>query len=157
MKRKMNTYLLESDIRRILENNDFIMPSDWVEKQWYMNLVTDLAIFVQKELEKAREEAFEQGYKEAEFDIGIAEGFKSKRFTKLVSKVAEKLKKGKITKTVFDDETVTVKPEYIKNYSYKFGQFYTCKKCGSKCLIPVIHPLVVVCPKCGELELDEFI
>lgn len=53
---KRTLYSLESDIRRILEGNDFISTSDEGGKQWYMNLVTDLAIFVQQELEKAREE-----------------------------------------------------------------------------------------------------
>lgn len=53
---KRTLYSLESDIRRILEGNDFISTNDESGKQWYMNLVTDLAIFVQQELEKAREE-----------------------------------------------------------------------------------------------------
>ncbi len=54
--KKRTVYSLESDIRRILEGNDFISTSDEGGKQWYMNLVTDLAIFVQQEIEKAREE-----------------------------------------------------------------------------------------------------
>ena len=53
---KRTLYSLESDIRRILEGNDFISTSDEGGKQWYMNLVTDLANFVQREIEKAREE-----------------------------------------------------------------------------------------------------
>ena len=54
--KKRTVYSLESDIRRILEGNDFISTSDEGGKQWYMNLVTDLANFVQREIEKAREE-----------------------------------------------------------------------------------------------------
>ncbi len=54
--KKRTVYSLESDIRRILEGNDFVSTDDEVGKQWYMNLVTDLAIFVQQEIEKAREE-----------------------------------------------------------------------------------------------------
>ena len=53
---KRTLYSLESDIRRILEGNDFISTDDEGGKQWYMNLVTDLANFVQREIEKAREE-----------------------------------------------------------------------------------------------------
>lgn len=56
---KRTLYSLESDIRRILEGNDFISTNDESGKQWYMNLVTDLAIFVQQELEKAREEGYQ--------------------------------------------------------------------------------------------------
>lgn len=55
---KRTLYSLESDIRRILEGNDFISTSDEGGKQWYMNLVTDLANFVQREIEKAREEGY---------------------------------------------------------------------------------------------------
>ena len=57
---KRTLYSLESDIRRILEGNDFISTSDEGGKQWYMNLVTDLANFVQREIEKAREEGREK-------------------------------------------------------------------------------------------------
>lgn len=71
--------------------------------------------------------------------------------------IEEGQKKDELVKAVFDDETVTVKPEYVKDYSYKLSSPYVCKKCGSKCLIPVIHPLVVICPKCGELKLEDVI
>ena len=114
---KRTLYSLESDIRRILEGNDFISTSAEGGKQWYMNLVTDLAIFVQQEIEKAREE--------------------------------------KIQNIFTREECVIVEPRYISDWSDKYNKHFKCNRCKSKCLIPVIEPLVVICPKCGELDLDE--
>ena len=115
--KKRTVYSLESDIRRILEGNDFVSTDDEVGKQWYMNLVTDLAIFVQQEIEKAREE--------------------------------------KIQNIFTREECVIVEPRYISDWSDKYNKHFKCNRCKSKCLIPVIEPLVVICPKCGELDLDE--
>lgn len=56
MEKKRTLYSLESDIRRILEDNDFVSTCDERGKQWYINLVSDLAIYIQQELDKAREE-----------------------------------------------------------------------------------------------------
>ena len=114
---KRTLYSLESDIRRILEGNDFISTCDEGGKPRYMNLVTDLAIFVQQEIEKAREE--------------------------------------KIQNIFTREECVIVEPRYISDWSDKYNKHFKCNRCKSKCLIPVIEPLVVICPKCGELDLDE--
>ena len=67
---KRTLYSLESDIRRILEGNDFISTSDEGGKQWYMNLVTDLANFVQREIEKAREEGIMEALGEVNKTLG---------------------------------------------------------------------------------------
>ena len=56
MEKKRTLYSLESDIRRILEDNDFVSTCDERGKQWYINLVSDLAIYIQQELDKARED-----------------------------------------------------------------------------------------------------
>ena len=61
MEKKRTLYSLESDIRRILEDNDFVSTCDERGKQWYINLVSDLAIYIQQELDKVREEAFRDG------------------------------------------------------------------------------------------------
>jgi hypothetical protein len=71
MEKKRTLYSLESGIRKILEDNDFVSTGDEGGKQWYMNLITDLAIFVQQELEKAREEG-EKKYQKSEFLIDSA-------------------------------------------------------------------------------------
>ena len=60
MENKRTLYSLESDIRRILEDNDFVSTCDERGKQWYINLVSDLAIYIQQELDKAREEGREE-------------------------------------------------------------------------------------------------
>lgn len=121
----------------------------------------ELIDFISAELDKAREEGFEQGYKEAEFDVGMEESFKNKKFTELVSDIAEKLKgnqkKDRLVGVVLGDDTVCVKPEYVMDYSHKLNKSYICGKCGSRCLVPVLHPLAVVCPKCGELSLEEVV
>lgn len=69
--KKRTVYSLESDIRRILEGNDFVSTDDEGGKQWYMNLVTDLANFVQREIEKAREEGRREVYEAIVFDKNI--------------------------------------------------------------------------------------
>ena len=61
MENKRTLYSLESDIRRILEDNDFISTGDEGGKQWYRNLVSDLATYTQQELDKAREEGRREG------------------------------------------------------------------------------------------------
>lgn len=61
MEKKRTLYSLESDIRRILEDNDFVSTCDERGKQWYINLVSDLAIYIQQELDKAREEGRREG------------------------------------------------------------------------------------------------
>ena len=54
-----------------------------------------------------------------------------------------------------DDDYIMTHPRYISDWSDKYNKHYKCNRCKSKCLIPVIEPLVVICPKCGELDLDE--
>ena len=75
---------LESDIRRILEGNDFISTSDEGGKQWYMNLVTDLANFVQREIEKAREEGIRETLEEVLGEMRDIEYSRSKGLRSVV-------------------------------------------------------------------------
>jgi hypothetical protein len=99
MEKKRTLYSLESDIRRILEDNDFVSTCDERGKQWYINLVSDLAIYIQQELDKAREEGYEQGYKECKKDFAVGVGMHNDpEFSEIVSKVAEKLSKLKDNK-----------------------------------------------------------
>jgi hypothetical protein len=52
--------------------------------------------FISQEIERAREEGFKQGYKEAGFDMAIKEALESDDdFIELVSKIAEKFKERK--------------------------------------------------------------
>ena len=90
---KRTLYSLESDIRRILEGNDFISTSDEGGKQWYMNLVTDLANFVQREIDKAREEVRREVLKEVEYTLAKDTRYEF-RFTE-IKEVLSKLKDNK--------------------------------------------------------------
>jgi hypothetical protein len=57
---------------------------------------TKLEEFIGQEIERAREEGFKQGYKEAGFDMAIKEALESDDdFIELVSKIAEKFKERK--------------------------------------------------------------
>ena len=72
----------------------------------------------------------------------------------------DKYKKSKIEVREFDlvpkvQPEKQVEPRYISDWSDKYNKHFKCNRCKSKCLIPVIEPLVVICPKCGELDLDE--
>ena len=70
----------------------------------------------------------------------------------------DKYKKSKIEVREFD-LVPKVQPEkqegWVEDWSDKYNKHFKCNRCKSKCLIPVIEPLVVICPKCGELDLDE--
>lgn len=66
----------------------------------------------------------------------------------------DKYKKSKIEVREFD-LVPKVQPEKQSDWSDKYNKHFKCNRCKSKCLIPVIEPLVVICPKCGELDLDE--
>lgn len=91
MEKKRTLYSLESDIRKILEDNDFVSTGDEGGKQWYMNLITDLAIFVQQELEKAREELADEVAREIGYGkLSGEEHYKTlNRVIKLISKLKD--------------------------------------------------------------------
>ena len=67
----------------------------------------------------------------------------------------DKAREEKIQNIFTREECVIVEPRYISDWSDKYNKHFKCNRCKSKCLIPVIEPLVVICPKCGELDLDE--
>ena len=72
-----------------------------------------------------------------------------------ISQELDKAREEKIQNIFTREECVIVEPRYISDWSDKYNKHFKCNRCKSKCLIPVIEPLVVICPKCGELDLDE--
>ena len=76
-------------------------------------------------------------------------------FLDFIAQELGKAKEEKIQNIFTREECVIVEPRYISDWSDKYNKHFKCNRCKSKCLIPVIEPLVVICPKCGELDLDE--
>ena len=56
MRSRKTLFALEYEIRKLLSDNDFISEDGESGKQWYDNLVSDLAHLTEQEIEKAREE-----------------------------------------------------------------------------------------------------
>ena len=56
MRSRKTLFALEYEIRKLLSDNDFISEDGESGKQWYDNLVSDLAHLTEQEIEKEREE-----------------------------------------------------------------------------------------------------
>ena len=109
---------------------------------------------------KLRELSFMKGYYFKLEDNGLVEKkddrlvFNREELERFVQQELDKAREEKIQNIFTREECVIVEPRYISDWSDKYNKHFKCNRCKSKCLIPVIEPLVVICPKCGELDLD---
>ena len=113
-------------------------------KEWYKVEIREL---IRKNLDKIHRKVGDS--------YGIDVSFLHKMISEYVDQELDKAREEKIQNIFTKEECVIVEPRYISDWSDKYNKHFKCNRCKSKCLIPVIEPLVVICPKCGELDLDE--
>ncbi len=104
-----------------------------------------------------RKEFYDKWDNTKEFELGKSFNYykDANKVWKWVEGKIDKAREEKIQNIFTREECVIVEPRYISDWSDKYNKHFKCNRCKSKCLIPVIEPLVVICPKCGELDLDE--